>query len=343
MTWPYVPRGTFHRVVALALPPVAPRASEVLYRLGSADPAERAWGAFLASAFRVSEAGPSLQALLEVAAHDPRYDYRELANITDALLQLDEAPSPSTLRALVVGRTDALLLMLLRPAENSEGLLAVSRDDEREVGDWFAATHALVELRSRPVVADLYQSLLVNGTLHVNDRMAGTVSGTTHGAVGCSFPEEWPAAYPPAPHYALTVDCAADEECVPVIRRRWRGAGSASCGWASTTPAEEGREYYAPRLLARLLDGELRSLALEHLSPALTENVVLREPRSLLSAVAKLEQKFQRTHDRVGEALAKQGLVASQAPLPIHWCVRDDRRDKRKPLPVLPNQLTCED
>lgn len=327
--------------IAALVPTPSPTTSEVLAKLASSQPSERAWGAFFASVLHVEPAVPSLLALLEASVQTNDFDEFERSAIIDALLSLEATPPGSTLRAAFADTpfsTGLLLLMLRAPVANTEALLQVVRDANRPRGEWYAASHALVSLRQRDAVTEVYQQLRI--TAEANIRTSGSAYGVEGGVVGstiaCGFPYKGPAEYPPRAAHQVSVSCMSGM-CETSAKRTW--LWPASMGWQHSTEVMGDRRapYVLPLLAPVRLDAPLGE---GFLRDEQWHNISITSADQLPAKIAALEQDMKDEYQRLTNDLLEQKLLlpADTKPLRVEWCIHDQRSSKKKPLPKLANE-----
>jgi hypothetical protein len=190
-------------------PAESPTAAEVAAKLASDDPAEVAWGAFLAGERRVYEAVP---ALVERASGTLPGDgaLREAIRMTiaDALIRLDAELEPEEVMAVVGDRArgalhaQTLILLPSKRLDSRRALFAMLDDLELSQDSWNFTARVLATTRARGIGARLMAELVLELDVMVrsaNGRIGGRRVCSLNGRHRISRPQ----GFPPFSSYRL--------------------------------------------------------------------------------------------------------------------------------------------
>ncbi len=331
--------------VIRALPSQAPSTALVLEKLRSQDVREQAWGAFLASMYRIEEAEPHLVRLLSQNQGDLELIFHLHASVLDALIQLGVKVSPERLDR-VRGFTAEVTILRLRTPRENESQLANLANDSWGHPLWLAAIHGLVSARSPHAARALLKKLVVVPLkLRVIDLQSqhfelNSDSGSIGGLVGTSLRIKVPTGFPPEPYYDLEVTKETESITVspgpyPVYAHRgWISLnGSRACSVISKLEETD----VARALLAQVAQIPLKEIPGGHASHVMKwrgEDKLRADVNRLkLDINEKYLALIKRLHD---EKMLSQDESASSLRFDIQ--VMDSRTQREAPLPNLSDE-----
>lgn len=326
--------------------------ASILASLGSDQPAEIAWGAYLAGLEGVDEAVPRLTELLQPHPDRESTEWKHLRLAAlDALVLLQADLPVELLRHHRRGKSHArcLILMARSPKEYRQDLVSIfDRTSGRTM--WagnVAVGNLLLALRAPGFASSLLERLDVVLKLTVKDPEDSSIIGAGGGAFGGrgdSF-VRLPENFPPYVHYyfyyrpVLGARLLADGPCpVYYVRREYKRGGLVTGIGAGGRELRKSCLEWLTALLGKK-PGEFEV-------PKTTYKVIHWEtPQTYLSeALAAREKALAPWRDAVILCMKTELLGREEAAdltVPFTLELKDRRGEKREPLPeLLPYGLT---
>lgn len=322
----------------------------VARRLSSDDPAELAWGGWIAGELALREAAPELRAALRRLAEERApSDAQRLAalNLLDALIRVEERPAADELTPFLTGLTHdaAFVLLAAEAGQNAATLLELLAGEARGRSGRAEVFHACGNLLAAHAAAGAFTRWLLDAldvelTLLVVDsddlRPRGFGSRIS-GACGDGAADR-PPDFPPIALYRLTrstEDTAfvVAPGAVPVSCRR-RVVSEARFGFGSARGSiDVGRA--ARTWLAGLVGTDL----LDPLAAKQTKAIDLRT-NDFLIAGTRVRDRILDAFDALVAELVRRDLLSEKAghgaTLAVSIDVQDQRKNRDDPLPAIP-------
>jgi hypothetical protein len=345
--------------------PSPDRASSLL---NSREAADRAWGAYLAGRYHLTNLQPRLQNLLpEILASNDQY---LVCSFLEAEIQLGSVLSEEMMRTIYKGYpTEAVVIFSAAP-ENYRKLMLSLFQKETFSLEWFALGNLLLKIKEREFLMLMMMGIKqIPIDISVFDIFPNEGRGFT-GGPGIT-PQKVPSSYPPCIYYALRAhssslitDSSTDlQTYFPVTRDSsvdlpFPGPTTVFAKRIVVHPGDAIFPEYVRSDFMRYIPPDIYKFRQQYVSAFLelpAEDVSLEQPLVLKwegkaqyeAALTGHCRKILAKYDRIIALLLDRGLIQpSQAKTlegSISLKIRDLRKDKTMPLPgIILNRVIIE-
>jgi hypothetical protein len=331
-------------IAAFALGQTRPKCNSAAQRLHSEPPQEKAWGAHLAAACRLTGLAADISDQLVQADPDQlsRFNWDSdrfwMAHaFLDALIELGPALDQPSLRAIIQGFPDeAAILMLQHPGSHQESLASL-RTRVPGGATWVAASNALASMRSRGFAATLLREMRIAHRFVVTESGEACCSGMIGSLLGGPISMRVPNGFPALHFYRVVAKPSPGDEMIadgatPIYLRKVL----LKPGIAGTIPGEP--EGFDQQWLRIEYLSQLSGLPLIDAEITIQPNTAVRWSANLDGDISSELQNQVSAMMGLAKALLKSGaLEPSELPMLLRIDVTiEDRTDKSKPLPTVP-------
>jgi len=338
-------------------PPAIPSPEQLREYLASDEPADVAWGAYLAGALQEPVLAEDLQQALRRWPAE-RTGPSPLRWIADAFVRLELPCDEAGLDALAQGGllVEALVLATGEPERHEDWFLQRLRADRGlDTEAWHVCVAALVQHRSAEVASLLLADLQLHVDIHVQDPPPpGGIGNNKGGGQRSTLNKisdgllQSPAGFPPPTWHTLSLNATRggrvlwanrpwDEPGLPIIyHRRAEGDGEAMGVGKVEKGREQRQRWILPYLsrLAELPSTEELPRRRHSWKPHWQSGERLRQ--DVQDRAAALAEEFRAL---TGKLLERGLLPDDPVQLTLVMAVHDRREQAEEPLPDLPERM----